>query len=117
MASKRLQQESFRKRKNNFLRRGHEISDRYNVGVWLCIQKSNGQLYIYNSDPARPDWPPSSTQLVGCRNSCRRSSFDITGNNISSAYHKDERGLPVQSATPQEIATSYKERFSAWISV
>ncbi|RYO14817.1 hypothetical protein AA0111_g11901 [Alternaria arborescens] len=63
MASKRLQQESFRKRKNNFLRRGHEISDRYNVGVWLCIQKSNGQLYIYNSDPARRDWPPSSTQL------------------------------------------------------
>ncbi|CAN9171969.1 unnamed protein product [Alternaria alternata] len=64
MASKRLQQESFRKRKNNFLRRGHEISDRYNVGVWLCIQKSNGQLYIYNSDPARQDWPPSSTQLT-----------------------------------------------------
>ena len=57
MDSKRLQQESFRKRKNNFLRRGHEISDRYNVGVWLCIQKSNGQLYIYNSDPGRRDWP------------------------------------------------------------
>ena len=117
MASKRLQQESFRKRKNNFLRRGHEISDRYNVGVWLCIQKSNGQLYIYNSDPARPDWPPSSTQLVGCRDSCHMSLFDITGNNISSAYHKDERGLPLQGATPQEIATSHKERFSAWISV
>lgn len=64
MASKRLQQESFRKRKNNFIRRGHEISDRYKVGIWLCIQKNNGQLYIYNSDPKRSDWPPSSAQLV-----------------------------------------------------
>ncbi|KAJ6280856.1 hypothetical protein J3E71DRAFT_241135 [Bipolaris maydis] len=64
MASKRLQQESFRKRKNNFIRRGHEISDRYKVGIWLCIQKNNGQLYIYNSDPKRSDWPPSSAQLT-----------------------------------------------------
>jgi hypothetical protein len=45
------------------------------------------------------------------------SLFDITGNKISSAYHKDERGFPLQGATPQEIATSYKERFSAWVSV
>jgi hypothetical protein len=65
MASKRLQQESFRKRKNNFICRGHEISSRYKVAVWICIQKENGQLYVYNSDPTRSDWPPSSIQLVG----------------------------------------------------
>jgi hypothetical protein len=45
------------------------------------------------------------------------SLFDTAGNNVSSAYHKDEQGLPLQGATPQEIATSYKERFSAWVSV
>lgn len=70
MKSRRLEQESFRKRKNNFIRRGHEISDRYKVGVWICIQKDNGQLYIYNSSPTRIDWPPSSTQLAGYGTSC-----------------------------------------------
>ncbi|KAF2843834.1 hypothetical protein T440DRAFT_559905 [Plenodomus tracheiphilus IPT5] len=63
MASRKLQQESFRKRKNNFIRRGHEISSRYKVAVWICIQKENGQLYVYDSDPTRSDWPPSSAQL------------------------------------------------------
>jgi hypothetical protein len=47
------------------MRRGHEISTRYNVGVWICIRKENGQFYIYNSDPTRTDWPPSCEQLVG----------------------------------------------------
>ncbi|KAF2818099.1 hypothetical protein CC86DRAFT_389181 [Ophiobolus disseminans] len=64
MTSRRSQQESFRKRKNNFIRRGHEISDRYKVGVWICILKDNGQLYVYNSDPTRPNWPPTREQLA-----------------------------------------------------
>jgi hypothetical protein len=90
MASKRLQQESFRKRKNNFIRRGHEISDKYKVEVWLCIQKSNGQLYIYNSAPTRSDWPPSSTQLVGHQTSRRMWMSNIAEINVSSTYNKDE---------------------------
>jgi hypothetical protein len=63
MTSKRLQQESFRKRRNNFIRRGNEISDRYNVDVWICIFR-NGQYYIYNSNPSKQDWPPTMAQLV-----------------------------------------------------
>lgn len=65
MASKRLKQESFRKRRHNFIRRGHEISERYNVGVYICILKENGQYYVYDSHPAKANWPPTSSQLVG----------------------------------------------------
>jgi hypothetical protein len=63
--SKRLEHESFRKRRHNYLRRGNEISSRYNVAVWICIRKQDGQLYIYNSDPNHTHWPPSFEQLVG----------------------------------------------------
>lgn len=63
MSSKRLKQESFRKRRNNFIRRGHEISDRYDVDVWICIRK-NGQNYVYDSKPDDKTWPPTSKQLV-----------------------------------------------------
>lgn len=66
MSSKRLQQESFRKRRNNFIRRGHEISTRYNVDVSICIRR-NGQYYVYNSRPSDGHWPPSSKQLVTLR--------------------------------------------------
>lgn len=69
MASKRLKQESFRKRRHNFIRRGHEISERYNVGVYVCILKENGQYYVYNSHPTKNDWPPTSSQLVGIKSS------------------------------------------------
>lgn len=89
MASKRLKQESFRKRKNNFIRRGHEISSRYKVAVWICIQKDNSQLYVYNSDPTRVDWPPSSTQLVGNQSSCRVQASNVVEIDVSSAYSKD----------------------------
>jgi hypothetical protein len=64
MASSRMQQESFRKRKNNYIRRGNDLSQIYEVAVYVCICKENGQYYIYNSNPTRPDWPPSSEQLV-----------------------------------------------------
>jgi hypothetical protein len=89
MASKRLQQESFRKRRKNFIRRGHEISSRYEVAVWICIQKDNGQLYVYNSNPTRSDWPPSSTQLVGHQNPFRIWVSNVIEIDISSAYSKD----------------------------
>ncbi|PSN58906.1 hypothetical protein BS50DRAFT_662933 [Corynespora cassiicola Philippines] len=63
MASRRSQQESFRKRRNNYIRRGHEISELYAAQVWICIEK-NGQFYIYNSNPEKKDWPPTPEQLV-----------------------------------------------------
>ncbi|KAF1967668.1 hypothetical protein BU23DRAFT_572982 [Bimuria novae-zelandiae CBS 107.79] len=69
MASKRLKQESFRKRRHNFIRRGHEISERYSVGVYICILKENGQYYVYNSHPTKANWPPTSSHLVGLKTS------------------------------------------------
>jgi hypothetical protein len=45
------------------MRRGHEISTRYNVDVWVCIRK-NGQYYMYNLSPDKEHWPPSLEQLV-----------------------------------------------------
>lgn len=69
MASKRMKQESFRKRRHNFIRRGHEISERYDVGVYICILKENGQYYVYNSHPTKANWPPTSSHLVGLKTS------------------------------------------------
>ena len=86
MASKRLQQESFRKRRNNFIRRSHEISSRYKVAVWICIQKEHGQLYVYNSSPIRSDWPPSSTQVVRNQRPCKMEASNVVEINVSSAY-------------------------------
>jgi hypothetical protein len=63
MASRRLAQESFRKRKNNFIKRANEIGTRYEADIWICILK-NGQLYTYNSSPNRPAWPPSQEDLA-----------------------------------------------------
>ena len=62
MALKRSEQESFRKRRNNYFRRGDEISQRYKVEICVSIRKENGQYYIYNSNERRD--PPTAAQLV-----------------------------------------------------
>lgn len=55
------------------MRKGDEISKRYRVGMYICILKDNGQLYVYNSDPSRLNWPPDAKQLVSERVSIRSS--------------------------------------------
>lgn len=109
MASKRLKQESFRKRKNNFIRRGHEISHGYNVGVYVCILKENGQYYVYNSHPTKADWPPTSSQLVGLKNS--PISVTRTLMSQSSAYPVPQMKTPLDYLARQgegKRSLSYK---------
>ena len=117
MASKRLQQESFRKRKNNFIRRGHEISSQYKVAVWICIQKDNGQIHVYNSDPTRSDWPPSSTQLVGSQSSRRVEGSNVVEIDVSrSQPAKRDTSLPGYLSRPPVPEYSQEEIFSGRLS-
>lgn len=69
--SQRVHLESFRKRRINFMRRGNEISSRYQADVWICIRKK-GKLFVYNSKPHDQQWPPSHEHFVSsCRNTAR----------------------------------------------
>jgi len=63
MSSQRLNQESYRKRRNNYLRRGHELSSAYGAKFYVCVER-NGRLMVFNSDPENPEWPPAKEKIV-----------------------------------------------------
>ena len=59
---KRVVQESFRKRRNNFLRRAHEIGAQYGANIYVLIHRQ-GKYYVYTST-LRTSWPPPVEEVV-----------------------------------------------------
>ena len=59
---KRVVQESFRKRRNNFLRRAHEIGAQYGANIYVLIHRQ-GKYYVYTSTLCA-SWPPPVEEVV-----------------------------------------------------
>jgi hypothetical protein len=59
--TKRAEQERFRKRTKNFLRRAEEIETQCGADIYVMVRR-NGRYYTYRSKNC-PSWPPPPEQV------------------------------------------------------
>ncbi len=59
---KRRARENYRKRRNTFIKKAHELALKYSADVYLVLRRDN-KYHIYTSND-RDGWPPSKADLV-----------------------------------------------------
>lgn len=64
MAARKAEVESFRKQRANFFKKGNEFTHKFKLKVFIQMERQDGKLFMYNSNPDLNDWPRSLEFIV-----------------------------------------------------
>ena len=104
--------ESFRKRRHNFSKRGNELSQGYGAKVYVCIERHN-QVHIFNSHPSDQEWPPSKAKQVWTYQSTCWSTLSLQKTMYPIPVMKTPKDFVYKPKKPKKPKKSAKATFSA----